>query len=281
MTVPRLKIKDSRQAGVTLLLAILILSSVLAISFSLATIMFIEVRSSGDLLKTEPALYAATGVGEQAFFNLERHACPSGSSSCYISNFSNNVTLNGTPTVLATSTPIVTVVVKAGSSFNTSLNRYDFCAVTAGSGPCNYGLVTVNYITTNGSNDNLYAYLCEFNPNAIAPYPTTPCTQPDKTQGYWNVPEGSNIGSLLADGSVNLTRYNSSESWLLNPNLQQQLILTNPSGGADIYVKISTYADQLGSVGKGLPYTGKTAVSINTINAAIGRKIQVEVPNNQ
>jgi len=50
------KFKKNRQSGVTLLLAILILSSIMAISFSLATILFVEIRTSGDFIRTEPAI---------------------------------------------------------------------------------------------------------------------------------------------------------------------------------------------------------------------------------
>jgi hypothetical protein len=62
----------SDQAGISLLLAILILSAITAVAFSLATIVFIEVRSSGDVIRTEPALYATMGVTEEALFQYKR-----------------------------------------------------------------------------------------------------------------------------------------------------------------------------------------------------------------
>ncbi len=267
------------QAGVTLLLAILILASVLAISFSLATIMFIEVRDSGDLLKTEPALYAATGVGEQAFFNLERHICTNGCS--YTTSFPNNVAINGPPTVLSTSTPIFVAKVKAGATFGNTLNKYDFCNAAAGASGCYYGKVIVNYITTNSNpTGTLHVYLCQFNPylTGSSGYTTTPCTVASSTQPYWDDPDG---GITDSDGGVSMYSggNNSSDSWTLTPSWQQQLILTNPGTQGDIYVQIQTYADQLGTIGKGLPYVGQTVVDINTLNAAVGRKIQVIVPN--
>ncbi len=54
------------------MLAILVLAAVTAIAFSLATIVFIEVRLAGDALRTEPALYAAFGVTEEALFQYKR-----------------------------------------------------------------------------------------------------------------------------------------------------------------------------------------------------------------
>lgn len=273
------------QAGVTLLLAILILSSVLAISFSLATIMFIEVRSSGDLLKTEPALYAATGVGEQAFFNLERSVCTATSGNCsYTTNFANNVQMPNAPTILSTTTPIFIVKVKAGSSFDSTLNKYDFCDTTAGSSGCNYGKVIINYITTGSNGGPLYAYLCEFDPNS-PDYLSTPCTATGTPQNYWEAPAddssacpGNHPTFLDESGSLQLISYISCASWAIAPAKQQQLILTNPGSQGDIFVKITTFAPD-GVTGKGLPFVGKTAVSINTQYASVGRKIQVVVPN--
>jgi hypothetical protein len=62
----------NQQAGVTLLLAVLVLAAITAIAFSLAAIITVEIRSSGDVLRTEPALYAVQGVAEEAFFKYTR-----------------------------------------------------------------------------------------------------------------------------------------------------------------------------------------------------------------
>lgn len=60
------------QSGVSLMLAVLVLSAITAIAFSLATIVFIELQASGDSLRTEPALYATFGVTEEALFQYKR-----------------------------------------------------------------------------------------------------------------------------------------------------------------------------------------------------------------
>jgi|GEM_PF-2266606 hypothetical protein len=275
---PKSQIPNSKQQGITLLLAILLLSSILAISFSLAAVLFIQIRSSGDLLKTEPALYAATGVGEEALFDQARHACTDNGSECYTANFFNNVTLPNTPTVLASSTPIFIADVKAGSTFSKTLNNYYFCA-SLGSTGCGYGQVTLNYITTtsDSASPTLYVYLCQFDPNPNDPntnYFGVPCTAtgtPASYSPYW--PDGINL-----DGSVSMTStINNPESWALTPGDQQQLILTNP-GTSDIYVQIETFASD-GVTPKGLPYVGETAIDVSTQNASVGRKIQVVVPN--
>lgn len=64
------------QAGVTLMLAVLVLSAITAVAFSLATIVFIEIRSAGDSARTEPALYATLGVTEEALFQYKRYNDP-------------------------------------------------------------------------------------------------------------------------------------------------------------------------------------------------------------
>jgi hypothetical protein len=62
----------NKQSGVTLLLSVLILAAITAIAFSLAAIILVEVRSSGDVTRTEPALYAAQAITEEAFFKYQR-----------------------------------------------------------------------------------------------------------------------------------------------------------------------------------------------------------------
>ena len=260
------------QAGVTLLLSILLLASILAISFSLTTILFIEVRSSADLLKTEGALYGATGVGEQAFFNLERNVV---SPSYITSQFNNNVVLKGQPVVSIASNPIFISKVGPGSSFTTTTNKYDFCTAAAVTNGCSFGKVTVNYINTNTGSNPLYAYLCQWDPNGT--YPSAPCVTTGQSQGYWIGPSDPSGATFDTQGFVQLTPVNNSVSWTLDKDLQQELILTNPYPSGSIYFSISTFGAD-GTTPKGLPFVGKTSVIINTQNGSMNRKIQVTVP---
>lgn len=64
--------KNSNQDGVSLMLAVLILAAITAISFSLTTIVFIELKASGDVVRSEPSLYATLGVTEEALFQYKR-----------------------------------------------------------------------------------------------------------------------------------------------------------------------------------------------------------------
>ena len=63
---------SNSQSGVALMLSVLVLAAITAIAFSLATIVFIELRSSRDVLRSEPALYATLGVTEEALFQYKR-----------------------------------------------------------------------------------------------------------------------------------------------------------------------------------------------------------------
>ena len=69
--------KQASQAGVSLMLAVLILSALTAIAFSIAAIVLIELRTSGDVLRTEPALYATLGITEEALMQYKLKFTPS------------------------------------------------------------------------------------------------------------------------------------------------------------------------------------------------------------
>lgn len=280
------------QQGVTLLLAILILSAVMSISFSLTSILFIELRSSGDMLKTESSLYGATGVGEQALFHLKRASCPSNSPSCYYSQFENSVSMVGNPEAVTSNSPIFNDKVKAYSTFNTTSSIYEFCPTTsvyvgAVIQGCGYGKVTMNYINT-GSNNNIYAYLCEWDPNAT--FDELPCSDTSSiihTDWVWLNPcttscsggPAQGTGTQNSDGSVLLNPGTSNTvTWDIDPNKQQQLIVVNLNTSADVYYSVATYdADNV--TPKGLPYVGSTSINISTKSGQAGRNIRVTVPN--
>ncbi|MFA5991428.1 MAG: hypothetical protein WC794_04245 [Candidatus Doudnabacteria bacterium] len=260
------KSKYSRQQGVTLLLAIVILSAIMAISFSLATILFIEVRTSGDLLKTEGALYAAGGVGEEAFFNIKRQVATS--TYAYTTKFSNNVKLSGEPVTTTNSTPIIQDKVLRNTNLGYPGQKvYDFCNTNVGASGCGYGRVDVTFLDT-GGNGSIKVFLCEFDPSENF-YGQDPCSVSPMNSSYWR----SVTGDILNKDTATQT-YTFPYS-----TKQQILYVTNPSTSVDAYFQIKTYEDTNGTVPKGLPYVGKTAVEVNAVNTSVGRKIRVIVPS--
>ncbi len=247
-------------------MGILVLSSLMAISFSLATILFIEVRTSSDLTKTEGALAGANGVAEQALYNIKRSVdCDE---NCYQTDFSNHVALNGEPESSTVASPtLLDKVEPASNNLTNTKNKYDFCSTnTPPNGGCGYGKVVVTY-EPSGNNDPLVVNLCEFDASGTTSYDTAPCT--DLDDDYWQT--GHN-GQFLASGQQLVLT--------LTPGMQQQLILYNynVTSTQNIYVQIQTF-DTNGTTPKGLPYANKTSVSINALNGLVGRKIKVVVPN--
>ncbi|MBI5529880.1 MAG: hypothetical protein HY918_00045 [Candidatus Doudnabacteria bacterium] len=272
MTYQTIKnLRQENQQGVTLLLAILVLSSIMAISFSLATILFIEVRSSSDLLKSESSLYGATAIGEEAVFSIKRGVCPTSNLNCFTfpSQFNNSTVLQTQPVFSSTSTPVIQDKIPKATSFTSTTKKYDFCGANVYSSGCGYGKVTITFNDI-GNGASVYAYLCEFDASGNTSYTSSPCTEQyySGSPSYW-----SHTAQLSASS-------NSTVSWDLDTNSQQMLILFNPSSTADAYVSITTYANDKTTL-KGLPYLGQTAVDINTSNGNLGRKVRVVVPNGQ
>lgn len=74
-------IKNSKQEGVTLLIAVLVMSGIALISLAVAAFTIQEIRLSRAVTITEPAIAAAESAGEQGLWAIKRSstlaACPS------------------------------------------------------------------------------------------------------------------------------------------------------------------------------------------------------------
>jgi len=261
----------TKQAGVTLLLAVLVLASILAISFSMATILLVEVRTSGDLLRTEPAFYAAQAITEEVIFKVKRKI-PSNQIT-YTSQIGVVNLNNPAPVETSTTTPAFQIKVAPGTTFITTSNRYALYNPsvqdpTAGS---NYGKIRLTYLTT-GNSDALTVYICQFDPS-------------DPPDTYTNPPACSNtIADAYWPGSdyrgFPLKPSNSPREWLLDPAKQQEIILFNSGSTGNIHVQIEGFGPSPSYTPKGIPYADETAVDINANNSGVNRKIRVIVPKN-
>src|SRR3989338_3467877 len=69
----KLKIGNSSQSGVTLIIAIIMLAAVTFISFSLSAVILREINAARLILKTEPAISAANAGGEVGLYKLMRN----------------------------------------------------------------------------------------------------------------------------------------------------------------------------------------------------------------
>ncbi len=266
--------KNKRNAGVTLLIAILILSTVLAISFSLATILLAEARNSGDLLHTEPALYADNAISEEALYNVSR--------ATGVTTYSSSV---GVLPVTSTSTllndPVQQVKIpSSNTSYNCGANCYVFYNPTNPYGPGGYGRVQITFLDTGVVGASLHIYLCQWDP--LNP-------PKDSNGNYKNVCSDPTDQSYMSFQDTNPSPLSPGQTWDSAINCggcmdstgskQQQLVLYQTTNGqpANIYAQIATF-DSAGNP-KGVPYFGQTAVNISSTNAGVNRNIKVVVPN--
>jgi hypothetical protein len=260
------------QSGVTLLLSIIVLASITAISFSIATIMLVEIRTSGDLLKTEPAISAAEALGEEALFKIKRNL-----SSYTYSSQVGTISVS-TPTESLYNDPIQQdKILPTSYSFTNTVNHYTFYDPTDISGGSGYSKLRLTYIDT-GHSDNLSVYICQYDPiNATIEGDIEPvCSDPSVSNSYWLV-GGNNV-------TVTPTTDVENREWILDPAKQQELILVNTSGSNTIYFQIETFvpdgpdADILPDP-KGIPYFGEKSVEVTAVSPGLSRKIRVIVPN--
>lgn len=267
------KIFIHNQDGVTLLLSILVLSAILAISFSIATILFVEIRNSGDLVRTESAIYAAEGASEEAFFKLKRKV---GSTFVY----SNKLGLVGVDTPIeSTTTPLVyeTVLNCENNTFEKAarLPIYDADFPDVGS---NYGKIKVE----NFGDANLEVWVCQYRPNGLndvgQPYASSPCSHRDSNE-YWVNTDGDVVST--SPGSYSAKRQSivkaSSASWILNITRQQEIVMLVPSCTAPVLVKLTGYASDTVTE-KPLPLVGETAVTIKANSSGVSRRLRLTIP---
>jgi uncharacterized protein (UPF0333 family) len=258
------------EEGVTLLLGLVIMGSLLAITFSIATVLFVEIRNSNDLVLTETAYMANIAIAEEQIFKVKRGI--SDSVSTFTNKIGGSVNIDA-PILSSTSSPIIIKTIpKEIVSFThtqpTTFLVYNSENPTAGSG---YGKISISYLET-GATQNLYVYLCEFNPSfglysasGTLP-PTLPCQSPILSYEYW--PYGV---VPLSPGTQ--------ESWDINPSMQQQIIIFNSNASTkDAYVQIKTFdTDRITT--KGLPYAGYKTLNVNAKTGSINRKVEVIIPN--
>ncbi len=253
------------EEGVTLLLAILVLSTVLAISFSIAAVLLVEVRNSGDLARTEPAIYAAQGVTEESFFEQRRNV-PAGT-------FQLTSSLNSVDTQASTTKLTEPIFFDKVSILSTDIqgsrNRYPLydvnqpyggldpvSGVPVGAG--GYGRIQVTHVDT-GSGVALHVYVCQFDPGAS----TVDCASPaSPNMVYRNILLGEGQATPVLD---------------LDPSLQQEIVIYG-DGTNDSFVQITAFGPSPFPP-KGIPYFGRTAVEVTATTTTITRKLRIQVPD--
>ncbi len=254
------KINYSKQQGVSLMLSILVLSAITAIAFSLAAIVLVELRSSGDVLRTEPALYATLGASEEALFQYKRFVndredgstvntlniatCfPANQNICQLGNVA--LTFPGTQPLQFDNTPRVETVY-AGTVTKIplyTLNNFNL----------QYGKIVLQ-IVPNGTTASLAVNMVK---TAIDGTVTDPLFTPS-------------YSITSASSPLQLTSFVG--------NNQYDLVLDNTANSTqNILVSISSY-DTNSTTPKGLPFIGQQVLKITADYLGLTRVYTIKIP---
>ncbi len=251
--------------------------------------MFVEVRVSGDLLRTEPAIYSANAVTEEALFAVRRKYPRCFGQGC-INQFFYTTQLPGSPVTMNNPIPptenlyndtiLTDEVLPTSNSITNTQNRYALFDPSNINKPSPYTELKVTFKNT-GSGGTIHIYVCQYDsalnnsgsPNSTISYNPIDCnsiTSPDML--YTNVgPAGQNQG--LLEGQTTITMNFSA------PSKQQELIIYTSGGDTSKsrFVQIEAFAS---GVAKGIPYFGEIVVDIYSQYGAITRALRVKIPAN-
>ncbi len=233
------KIKINSQAGVSLLLAVLVLASITAISFSLATIVFIEIRSSSDFVRSERALYSAYAITEEALFKYSRNI-----DFDYLDGLGE---LNGVELSAEDQLESLSPLIDAVSA--SSSKQYDLVDATNPNGPAGYKRIKLVHSSQAGGELNYVLWSID----------------PTGTEGPTLISQDPlpDYGDFFEDQNLDI-------------NMQYQLDVTNNSG-QDITINLYTYGPTVDE-SKGLPNIGQTYVDITASYLGLTRKYQAVIP---
>ncbi len=249
-------ITKHNQAGISLMLAVLVLAAITAVAFSLATIVFIEIRSSGDVLRTEPSLYATLGVTEEALFQYKR-GVNSGIfdvPSCFPNNQPEicrmpttgvSLTFPGTQPIAYDDSPRVEIVEEGATTtiplfeineFDDPLySKIEIEAIPRG----NSGEIGVRFLKTDNYGTETY--------------------DPPLSDDAYPVSESSGVFSYRPT----------------DPGFLYEMILTNPTNDP-MALSISSYGADGNELG--LPNLGKNVLEIVANNLGLTRTYKVQIP---
>lgn len=239
------------ESGVTLMLAVLVLSAITAVAFSLATIVFIEIRSSGDAARTEPALYSTLGVTEEALFQYKRFYTPpsrddfdvptcagSNGDTCLLNGVT--LTLPGTQPLAFDNSPAVEFVPAATLKTIPLYVASSYAQV--------YQNLTVE-VLPNATSSSVHVYFQVTNSDGSTSSTVPVIVSPGTAYTY---------NSFAATG-------------------QYEIVLDNQNVAQDLSVKIATTRVG-GATPAGLPFVGQSVLRIVADYLGLTRTYQVNIP---
>ncbi len=245
-----------KQAGITLLLSILVLASIMAISLSLASITFLEIRSSSDLQKTEPAFYSAETGTEESLYATRRQI----SNTTFETNSVNGISI--TSTTQKINNPIFQdKVLQTSNSYTNTANKYELYNINNFYSPSSggdYSKINITFLNT-GTTGYLNVYDCNYNPQGE--YNCDSSTSSNVTAYPPLQPGQTDTISLPATATNN------------------RLIIYAYYTSATAYINVETYGTGSNQTPKGMPLTGSVNVDIAAAGSSLTREIQVNIPN--
>ncbi len=253
--------KTNSQSGVALMMSVLILAAITAIAFSLSTIVFIELRASRDVVRSEPALYATLGVTEEALFQYKRFIDASvfDVATCYPQILEvcelNGVSLDSPlPEILSESEVPLVKTIFAGETkefplFSVSCPVQDpDCSWDSAIGAVSFELVPVGNVN---ASINITADWIDIT----------------GTQGTTTIATGMNEGSNRVDWPVPVLT-----------NRQYIVKITNTDIEQNAQVSIWSYDSATPSKTKGLPFVASKVLKIVADYSGLTRTYRVDIP---
>lgn len=275
MIFPNNKIlRKQSEAGVSLMLAILVLAAITAVAFSLATIVFIEIRSAGDASRTEPALYATVGVTEEALFQYKRlydipddqlpmnvpqcspddavivsaASVPGGYNICNINSVS--LTMPGNQPILFDESPRIEYLESGVTKTIPMYMQNSFAQ--------QYDSIFINLLPNDKQKSVDVRFVANYKNNPVPTY----LPGPTSNQTY-SIDSGGNINPTIA----------------LSGEYQLEMILENNNNNQDLEVVIATHRTNAPTgEPQGLPYVGEQVLRILANYAGLNRTYQVRIP---
>lgn len=264
--------KKNLQAGITLLLSMLLLAAITTIAFSLAAVGYAEIATSTDLLHTEPILYSSIGAAEEATFGLKRNE-PTLTAALGTNCDTNFTSFRGVQTTISNDTKLcnvnpsndieveVPVTPNTNSGYRLARRLYLYNPDKSTVGASGYKYIKFKKTSSSSASD-IRIYICQLDYDCLGPWDA-----PGFTNNFYQ----TNVSLAYGVDLPEITLTNSTSSGCCS----YEVIIMN-LGSQPGYVEVTTYDEN--HANKGLPYLNKKGVEIQSTAGRLIRRLRVLVP---
>lgn len=269
---PRLEFwqKQDPQAGITLLLSMLLLAAITTIAFSLAAVGYAEIATSTDLLHTEPILYSSIGAAEEATFGLKRNE-PTLISALGSNCDANFTQFRGAQTSISNNTKLcnvnpsndieveVPITTNDNSGYRLARRLYLYDPEKSTVGASGYKFIKFKKTSSSSASD-IRIYICQLDYDCLGPWDASGFTN-NFYQTNVSLAYGVDLPEITLNTASGCCSY--------------EVIIMN-LGSQPGYVEVTTYDKD--HANKGLPYLNKKGVEIQSTSGRLIRRLRVLVP---